>query len=296
MPGRGRKVVKAVFSYAALIGLAAFLMAPFLWMVWISLLKPGSPIPDPAVLQEPLKQHGLFSPEFWNAWPEGGYFSNYAFVLFMPEQPVFRFFLNSLLVTTSVVIGNLIICSLAAYGFARMDFRGKNALFLLFLVSMMFAGTVTQIPVFLTVRALGWLDTYWALIVPGVSSAFNIFLLRQFFAAVPRELDEAARMDGAGDWLVYRAVIMPLSRPALATCAAFTFFSVWTDFFWPLLATSSVRMRTLELGLSVFKNSYGTTNWPLQMTAAVIVLLPLVIVFLLTQKHFVRGMLIGSVK
>jgi multiple sugar transport system permease protein len=251
-------------------------------MVWISLMKPGSPIPDLAAMN--------------GEWPDASYVSNYAFVLFMPEMPVFRFFLNSILVTLAVVLGNLVICSLAAYAFARLQFKGSKAIFSLFLISMMFAGTVTQIPVFLTVRQFGWLDTYWALIVPGVSSAFNIFLLRQFFMAVPRELDEAARMDGASEFRIYRSVIMPLSRPALATCAAFTFFAVWTDFFWPLLATSSVRMRTLELGLSVFKNSYGATNWPLQMTAAVIVLLPLIVVFLITQRHFVRGLTVGSLK
>jgi multiple sugar transport system permease protein len=271
--------VKAVFSYAGLITLAVFLMAPFVWMVMVSLQAPGSPIPD-----------------LGHLWPKEMFWSNYRTVLFMPEQPVFRYFLNSVLITSAVVVGSLLVCSMAAYGFARLEFRGKGALFSLFLVSMMFAGTVTQIPVFLIVRSFGWLDTYWALIVPGVSSAFNIFLLRQFFMAVPRELDEAARMDGASEFRIYRSVIMPLSRPALATCAAFSFFAVWTDFFWPLLATSSVRMRTLELGLSVFKNSYGATNWPLQMTAAVIVLLPLIVVFLVTQKHFVRGMMVGSVK
>lgn len=273
------RAIKNTASYLAMTLLAVFLMAPFVWMVLVSLQKRGSAIPEPAKL-----------------WPETFHWSNYSFVLFMPEQPVFRFFLNSVVVSVAVVAGQLLVCSLAAYAFARIEFRGRNFLFTLFLVSMMFAGTVTQIPVFLTVRSLGWLDTYWALIVPGISSSFNIFLLRQFFLGVPRELDEAARMDGAGDFRIYWSVIMPLSRPALATAAAFTFFAVWTDFFWPLLATSSVRMRTLEVGLSVFKNSYGATNWPLQMTAAVLVMLPLIIVFLLTQRHFVRGITMGSVK
>jgi multiple sugar transport system permease protein len=132
--------------------------------------------------------------------------------------------------------------------------------------------------------------------MPGVSSAFNVFLLRQFFASVPEELCEAARIDGAGDFRVYWKVILPLSKASLATAGAFTFFAVWTDFFWPLLATNSMDMRTLEVGLSVFKNSYGATNWPLQMTAAVIVMLPLLVVFLFSQRFFVRGILIGGVK
>ena len=220
----------------------------------------------------------------------------YAQVLFMPEIPVFRFFFNSILVTGAVVLGQLLVCSLAAYGFSRLQFRGRDAIFNTFLLSMMFAGVVTQIPVYLMVRELGWLDTYAALIVPGLSSAFNIFLLRQFFMQIPRELDEAARIDGAGDLMIYGRVIMPLSQAALATAGAFTFVAVWTDFFWPLLATNSIRMRTLEVGLAIFKNSYGGTNWPLQMTAAVIVMAPLVVVFLLAQKYFVRGITVGSIK
>jgi multiple sugar transport system permease protein len=168
--------------------------------------------------------------------------------------------------------------------------------FALFLGSMMFAGPVTQIPVYLFIRNMGWLDTYWALIVPGVSSSFSVFLLRQFFLQIPVELDEAARLDGAGDFRIYWKVILPLSGAALATAAAFSFFGVWTDFFGPMIYTNSTEMRTLEVGLSVFKNSYGGSNWPLQMTAAVIVMLPLLVVFLFCQRYFVRGVMLGSIK
>jgi multiple sugar transport system permease protein len=168
--------------------------------------------------------------------------------------------------------------------------------FVAFLLSMMFAGPVTQIPVYLMVRSFGWLDTYWALIVPGVSSAFSIFLLRQFFMQIPMELDEAARLDGAGEFRIYSRLVLPMSKAALATAGVFTFIGVWTDFFWPLLATDSLHMRTLEVGLSVFKNSYGGTNWPLQMTAAVVVMVPILVVFLLLQRHFVKGITMGSIK
>jgi multiple sugar transport system permease protein len=185
---------------------------------------------------------------------------------------------------------------LAAFGFSRIKFKGREYLFLLFVMSLMFAGPVLQIPVYLLVRSMGWLDTYWALIVPGLSSAFNVFLLRNFFLQIPLELDEAARIDGAGEFRIYWKVVLPLSKAALATAGAFTFFAVWTDFFWPLLATNSMDMRTLEVGLSVFKNSYGGTNWPLQMTAAVIVMLPLLVAFLFSQKYFVKGITMGSIK
>ena len=271
--------VKPTVSYGALIALALFLMAPFIWMVLVSLHPSKSAIP-------PLREIVPSVPEW----------SNYKTVLTMRDIPVLRFLLNSIIVSTSVVLGQLFICSLAAFGFSRIKFKGREYLFLLFVMSLMFAGPVLQIPVYLLVRSMGWLDTYWALIVPGLSSAFNVFLLRNFFLQIPLELDEAARIDGAGEFRIYWKVVLPLSKAALATAGAFTFFAVWTDFFWPLLATNSMDMRTLEVGLSVFKNSYGGTNWPLQMTAAVIVMLPLLVAFLFSQKYFVKGITMGSIK
>jgi len=273
------KKLRNAVSYLLMSSLAVFLMAPFIWMVLVSLHPSKAAIPtiDQLVPSQP-------------AW------ENYGIVLFKSEVPVARFFFNSLVVAVAVVVGQLFVCSLAAYGFARLSFRGREAIFTLFLLSMMFAGTVTQIPVFLMLREVQWLDTYWALIVPGLGSAFGIFLLRQFFMQIPLELDEAARLDGAGDWLIYSRLILPMSRPALATAGTFTFIGVWTDFFWPLLATSSLDMRTLEVGLSIFRNSYGGTNWPLQMTAAVIVMLPILVIFLLAQRQFVKGITLGAIK
>jgi multiple sugar transport system permease protein len=287
-PRFGRPLSR-LLSYALMLSLAAFLIAPFVWMVLISLHPSNAPIPpvnEILTFRAP-GEEGQTVPPQWQ---------NYSTVLFMENIPVFRFFLNSLFVTVTIVIAQLIICSLAAYGFSRLQFRGRDTFFVLFLLSLMFAGPITQIPVYLLVRNLGWLDTYWALIVPGISSAFNVFLLRQFFLQIPKELDEAARIDGAGDFRIYWKVILPLSPAALATAGAFTFFAVWTDFFWPLLATNSMEMRTLEVGLSVFKNSYGQTNWPLQMTAAVIVLLPLLVAFLFAQRYFTRGIALGGIK
>ncbi|MDR3691509.1 MAG: carbohydrate ABC transporter permease [Fimbriimonas sp.] len=272
--------MKKLLSYLAMLALAVFLMAPFVWMVLVSLQPNKAPIPT---LDHVIPDHP--------AW------SNYRLVLFdQPNLPVWRFFLNSAIVTFSVVVGQLLVSSLAAYGFARMQFKGRDWIFYVFLGSLMFSGPVTQLPVYLLVRSLGWLDTYAALIVPGVSSAFTVFLLRQAFTAIPNELDEAARIDGAGDFRIYARVVMPLSGAALATSAAFSFFAVWTDFFWPLLSTNTSNMRTLEVGLSVFKTSYGSTNWPLQMTATVIVMIPLLVGFLFSQRYFTKGIMIGSIK
>lgn len=274
-----RRLIANLLSYAVLIVLALFLMAPFIWMVLVSLHPSRAPIPELS---------GLVPPQ--PAW------ENYAIVLFRSDIPVFRFVLNSVFVTVSVVIGQLFVCSMAAYGFARLKFKGRDVVFTFFLLSMMFAGPVTQIPVYLMLRSFGWLDTYLALIIPGVSSAFSIFLLRQFFMQIPFELDEAARIDGASEWGIYSRLILPMSKPALATAGTFTFIGVWTDFFWPLLSTNSLNMRTLEVGLSIFRNSYGGTNWPLQMTAAVIVMVPVLVVFLSLQRYFIRGITLGSIK
>ncbi len=273
------KYFKGGLSYLGMLALAIFMIAPFLWMVLVSLHPDKSPIPTLSDIV-----------------PKAPAFSNYGKVLFDPNIPVARFFFNTVFVTLAVVFGQLFVSSLAAYGFARFTFKGREAVFALFLASMMFAGPVTQIPVFLIVKSFGWLDTYAALIVPGLSSAFNIFLLRQAFLAIPKELDEAAKLDGAGYFRIYSRVLLPLAKPSLATAAAFTFFGCWTDFFWPLISTNSTEMRTLEVGLSIFKNSYGGTNWPLQMTAAVIVMLPLLVVFLFCQRYFVRGVMLGSIK
>lgn len=279
--GSGRKAA----SYWLLTLLAALLFAPFAWMLMVSLHPPKTPIPPLSEIV-PRGANGVFEPHW----------ENFDSVLNSPTLPVRRFFFNTLFVTSAVVVFQLLITSLAAYGLTRLRFRGREVVFALFLGSMMFAGPVTQIPVYLMLRSFGWLDTYWSLIVPGISSSFSVFLLRQFFLQIPFELDEAARIDGANDLVIYWRVILPLSRAALATAAAFTFFGVWTDFFGPLIYTNSTEMRTLEVGLSIFKNSYGGSNWPLQMTAALIVLTPLLLVFLFCQRYFTKGIMLGSIK
>src|SRR5262249_21467896 len=158
--------------------------------------------------------------------------------------------------------------------------------------------TVMVVPLFLTTYKMGLLNTYPGLILPYpyLSTAFGTFLLRQYFVTLPVSLDEAARIDGASEFQVFSNVILPSSRPALATVAAFAFIWTWTEFYWPLIATTTPDMRTLEVGLSIFKDSYGGTNWPLQMTAAVIVMLPALLFFLLLQRYFVRGVVMSGLK
>lgn len=273
-------MVRATLSYFLMTVIALFTVAPFAWMVITSLHPSHGALPVPSHMV----------PARWH-W------ENYATVVDpINGLPFGRFLFNTALVATCVVAGQLALCSLAGYGFARLEFPGRDGLFFLFLATMMVPAQVTMIPAFLVVRSLGWLNTYWGLIVPGISSAFGIFLMRQFFLTLPRELDDAAHLDGCTDFDIYWRIALPLSAPALATLAAFAFIATWTDFFWPLLVTSTTEMRTLEVGLSLFKDSFGATNWPLQMAAAVIVLTPVLAVFLFTQRFFVRGIALTGLK
>jgi multiple sugar transport system permease protein len=279
-------MLRTVLSYILMILIALITVTPFAWMVLASLHPSQGALPDPShLLPERLHWENYYDP----AGASGVLTLGAAY-------PFFRFLGNTVLVSACVVLGQLIFCSLAGYGFARLRFRGRDLLFFLFLVTMMIPAQVTMIPAFLVVRRFGWLDTYWALTIPGISSAFGIFLLRQFFLTLPRELDDAAHLDGCSDFGIYWRIALPLSRPALATLAAFAFIATWTDFFWPLLVTSTTEMRTLEVGLSLFKNAFGTTNWPLQMAASVLVLAPVLFVFLLTQRFFVQGIALTGLK
>jgi len=273
---------RTILVYAALVTIAVTTVIPLVWMVFTSLHPPMAQIPT---------MRTLFTPDGWH-------FENYHYVLTFGELPIARFALNSFIVTTGVVLFQLTLCSLAAFAFSRLNWRGRDTLFFVFLLTMMIPGQVLVVPLFTFVQKLGWLDTYWGLIVPYayLSTAFGTFLLRQFFNSIPRSLDEAARLDGCSDWGIFWHVILPSSKPALATLAAFGFIWTWTDFYWAMLATSSTEMRTLEVGLSVFKDAYGGMRWPLQMTAAVIVLTPVLIVFLAMQRFFVRGMVLSGLK
>ena len=233
------------------------------------------------------------------AVPDPGWHpENYWTVLTYGELPIWRFAINSFVVTGGVVFFQLALCSLAAFGFSRLHWRGRDPLFFVFLLTMMVPAQVLVVPLFMVVQKLGWLDTYWGLIIPYpyLSTAFGTFLLRQFFVTLPKSLDEAARLDGCGEFGLFWRIILPSAKPAVATVAAFAFIWTWTDFYWPLLASSSTTMRTLEVGLSVFKDSYGGMQWSLQMAAAVIVLIPVLIVFLSLQRFFVRGVVMSGMK
>jgi multiple sugar transport system permease protein len=202
--------------------------------------------------------------------------------------PFDRYYFNSAVVSVSVTVLQILISSLAAFAFARLRFRGRDALFLLYLATLMIPFPVTLIPNFLIIKELGWYDTYRALIVPGLFSVFSTFLLRQYYRSLPMELDEAARMDGASSFRIWWQIILPLSGPVLAALSIFVFQTAWNDFLWPLVVTTSENMRTIPVGLASFVGQYSTA-WSLLMAGSVIALLPVLVIYIIAQKWFVQG-------
>ncbi len=209
--------------------------------------------------------------------------------------PFGRFFINSIIVSLCITFGQVLTSSLAAYAFARLNFFFRDQLFLGYLATMMIPGTVTMIPVFILLKKLGWIDTYQALILPAMFSAYGTFMLRQFFLGIPKDLEESAFIDGATKFTIYLKIILPLSKPALATLTTFTFMGAWNDFMWPLIVTNSMEMKTLPVGLAAFQGLY-TTNWTLLMAATVIVLIPVLMVYVFNQRYFVRGIVLSGLK
>lgn len=211
--------------------------------------------------------------------------------------PFPRYFLNSIVVTGAVTLGNTLTAVLAAYAFARAEFRGREVLFLLIVGTLMIPAHVTLIPNYLTFARWHLLDTHIALILPFLASGFSVFFLRQFMRGIPASLDEAARMDGAGTWTILWTIIVPLSWPAISVVALFAFMGNWNEFVWPLLTTSSENMRTVQIGLRYVLREEGegtTPDWPLVMAGTMITLVPLLVAYLFAERHLIRGITMGS--
>lgn len=209
--------------------------------------------------------------------------------------PIGRYLLNSFVVSTAVVIGQLVSASLAAYAFAFMTFRWRQVLFFLFLATLMIPWEATIIPNYLTVRQIGWLDTYQGLSVPFMATAFGTFLLRQAFLQIPRELWDAARIDGASTLRFLVSTVIPLSRPALGTVAIYGFLSTYNQYFWPLLITNQTLMRTTQVGIAQLRFE-ETLRWGLVMAGVIIVAVPTLALLVLGQRQLIRGLTAGAVK
>ncbi len=263
------RILRTVAFYAALTaGLLVFLL-PVLWMVSASFMRRQD------VLSAPVK----LLPPIWR-------FANYREIFV--DFNLGHYFLNSVFVTGSVVVLNVLFCSMVGYSLAKFDFPGKNLVFGFILSTIMVPFTAILIPLYLIVREFHWINTYQALIVPAAFTAFGTFLLRQFFLTIPRELEEAARIDGCSYFGVYRRIILPLSGPALATLGVFSFMGAWNAFLWPLVMISDKDMRTLTVALRSFQTEYGT-EWTYLMAGSTIALIPILVLYVIAQKYFVRG-------
>jgi len=255
---------------------AATMLAPFVVMLTTSLMD------EFEVFQYPPRL--LPSIPRWENYPAA-----------LTALPFGRFYLNSVVFAGVVVVGQVVTSALAGFAFARLDFPGRGRLFGLVLSTLMVPVVVILIPRFLIIHALGWVDTVQGLVSTELVSVWGIFLLRQAFLALPRDLEDAARLDGAGEWQVFWHVAVPSVRPALATLALFAFVDAWKNYLWPLIATRSLDRRTVEVGVAAFHGFYYS-NWPYQMAAAVAAVVPLLVVFTVAQRYFIRGIVLTGMK
>jgi len=274
----GIKRIKKILAYLILSIGAGSMLVPFAWMLLTSVMTQQQIFSYPPVLI-----------------PNSITFDNY--INASKSVPLVTYFFNSAFVAIITTVGQVIISSMAAYAFARLKFKGRDVLFFIFLTTMMIPPQVNIIPLFFIMREFHWIDTYQALITPGLFGGFGIFLLRQWFKTLPMGLEEAAKIDGCNPFQTYFKIAMPLALPALVTLAIFTFITAWNSFMWPLIVTNSDAMRTLPVGIAIFKGSFReTTEWGQLMACAVISVIPVIGVFLLGQKYFIKGIMMGGVK
>jgi multiple sugar transport system permease protein len=271
-----RDLSRKVATLALLIVATGLFTLPFLWSLSISFQPPGDVfrwpitlIPDPATLRN-----------YERLWT---------------EIPFARWLFNSSCVTLTVTAANLFLDALAGYAFARLRFPGRNVLFALLLATLMVPSQVVLVPKFMLLNAFGLVNTYTALIVPATVQVVGLFLMKQFFESVPRQLEEAARIDGCNRFQVFWRVVLPLSKPALAALGIYTFQGNWNEFLWPLVATTTSDMFTLPVGLAMFRYEFKV-EWTMLMAGSMLIALPTLIIFLVFQRLFIQGVAMSGLK
>ena len=270
-----RSTYSALGRHALLIVGAAFVITPFLWMFTTSLQTRAETYTNGSIL------------------PTSWHWENYAVA--WEAAPFGQYYLNSLIMAVGIVGGHLVLDAFAAYAFARLRFPFKNAIFVVLLAALMVPTFVTIIPAYSLVASFGWIDTYWGLIVPRLADVFGIILLRQFFASIPNELEDAARIDGCSRVGTFFRIMVPLSLPAFATLGIFSFLFAWNDFLWPLLVTNTDDLRTIQIGLAAFQGRYGT-SWNYLMAGTLTATIPSIVVFMFFQRALVRGIAASGLK
>lgn len=275
---KSKKKISKSIIYIILLFISFVCLVPFYWMIRSSLMDMSQIFTMPPIwIPKPIK------------------FSNYKEALTM--LPFGRYFLNTLFVVVFTVLGTVITSSLCAYSFSRIEWKGRDTVFGILLTAMMIPFAVTLIPTFIGWQKLGVVNSYAPLIVPAWfgGGVFNVFLLRQFFRTIPKELDEAARIDGAGHFTIYSKIIIPLSKPSLIVVSLFSFMGSWNDFLGPLVYLNDGDKFTLSLGLMQFQGMYSA-QWQYMMAAATVVLVPIVIIFFIGQKYFIEGISMSGMK
>lgn len=257
---------------------AVLMLMPFMWMFSTS-LRP---------IQESYKLPPAWLPTEWH-------FETYLAV-FQSNIPILTFAANSIKVTFLVTAGQLITCSMAGFAFARLRFPFRNLLFVLLLASLMVPGQVTIIPVFIIMRQLGLVDSHWSIILPFLTSAFGVFLLRQFFLTLPQDLIDAGKIDGAGAWTIYWRIALPLAGPALAALAIITFNNTWNNYFYPLIFLNTWEKMTLPLGITALRGYMASNSASVIMAAVTLAILPVLLVFLVAQRWFIAGITRTGIK
>ncbi|MFD0871656.1 Inner membrane ABC transporter permease protein ycjP [Chlamydia abortus] len=268
-----RRVLNFVLKAIVLI----IFVFPFLWMISTSL--------------QTFEETMAFPPTWIPAWPQ---WKNFADA--MSAGPFLTYFKNSVVITFSIIVIQFIVMIPAAYAFAKYEFKSKKLLFGLVLLAFMIPGQVTFIPVYLMLADWGIINTLWPQIIPFMSNAFGIFLLRQYFMQIPQELIESARLDNASEFKIIWKIMIPMSIPALATIALFSFVSHWNDYFWPLVMTDSSAVRPLTIGISMLRETEGISNWHIIMAGNVVLVVPILIVYLFASKQIVRAFAYSGIK
>lgn len=275
---RQQQLLSRILQYTVMVAIALIFIVPMLWMLSTS-LKPKSQ---------------LFSTEIH--WiPKTITLENYTDILNNPSTPIARWFLNSLGVATAFTVCVLVLDSLAAYAYARLQFPGRNLIFGTMLATLFLPGIMFLIPNFVTIYRMGLLDNYAGAILPGLASVFGVFFMRQFFESIPKELEEAAQIDGATTFQTFYLIVLPLARPALATLAIISFLASWNDFLWPLLVLKDRDLQTLQPGLRTLQGAY-TSEYGLMMAGAVIVAAPVLLIYIFLQRYIVQSVATTGLK
>ncbi|OIJ34441.1 MULTISPECIES: carbohydrate ABC transporter permease [unclassified Microbacterium] len=255
---------------------AALMVFPFVWQLLTSF----------KTLSDSVQVPPSFLPREW-------VFTNFAEVF--DSMPFGQMFLNSVLLTVGRTVGQVALCTMAGYAFARIAFPGRNALFVVFLSVLMVPSQLYLLPQYEIIQALGWLNTLQALIVPGIFSAFGTFLMRQFFLSMPAELEEAARIDGANPWQTFWRIMVPLAKPGIIALVVFTVLWSWNDLLWPLIVTTDPAKMPLSVGLSQLVGIHGT-DYPVLMAGALLATLPMLVTFMILQRQFIQGIAFSGTK